>query len=456
MSVFIPTLQQLEKLVPELLQAKHAKQCLILLKTAALRWVMVRSFYDSACDFRVEFEQEWFKAAHWQEQLSQQLPTAIKLTIDDLLFAECTEITKHQFLISLKKRYHLNQNEIDQFLTDFPLQVEGKTIRNNFTALSQLRDNFLDKQGQGNYRLQKLERILDLLNFSEMFNEEQSLTTADDSYGLLDFLTSELSTIAELLLVKINQQQRLFIHNDYVVAEELREPAADLADRLKEIWKEEPVSPIQIHYHSASLNKQENYLVYPVCLYYYQRAYYLCAFGQAPNNQNKNQLQWYNYRLDRINKIIKLSWNDDKLPLSFQQILSQQETYSPRYIQSQLASAYGFDFYQNKELMLLRFDPDFAQRYIDNSFRHQTFEKIEDIEEIISIISQSGDKLKDLLTVHVKKYPDSAYYLLSYRQNDNNVVMRLRAWGPMVEVLLPLDLRQRMGEDAEKTWQFYL
>ena len=105
--------------------------------------------------------------------------------------------------------------------------------------------------------------------------------------------------------------------------------------------------------------------------------------------------------------------------------------------------------------MLLRFDPDFARRYIDNSFRHHTFEKIEDFQEVLSIISQSANELKDQLTVHITEFPDSAYYLLSYRHNDNNVVMRLRAWGPMVEVLLPIDLRQRMGKDIEKSRQFY-
>ena len=162
MSVFIPSLQRLEQLVPELLQAKNVKHCLSLLKTAALRWVIIRSLYDSACDFQVKFEQQWFKAVHWQEQLYQQLPLDQHLTVEELLFAEFTEITKQQFLVFLKKRYHLNQTEINQFLNNFPLQVEGKTIRNNFTALSQLRDNFLEKQGQGNYRLQKLERILEI------------------------------------------------------------------------------------------------------------------------------------------------------------------------------------------------------------------------------------------------------------------------------------------------------
>lgn len=33
--------------------------------------------------------------------------------------------------------------------------------------------------------------------------------------------------------------------------------------------------------------------------------------------------------------------------------------------------------------------------------------------------------------------------------------MRLRAWCPNVEVLLPWDLRRRIREDMAKTWKLY-
>jgi CRISPR-associated protein (TIGR03985 family) len=39
--------------------------------------------------------------------------------------------------------------------------------------------------------------------------------------------------------------------------------------------------------------------------------------------------------------------------------------------------------------------------------------------------------------------------------NDNNIVMRLRAWGPNVEVILPWHFRQRMTEDVEATYKLY-
>jgi CRISPR-associated protein (TIGR03985 family) len=43
--------------------------------------------------------------------------------------------------------------------------------------------------------------------------------------------------------------------------------------------------------------------------------------------------------------------------------------------------------------------------------------------------------------------PKDAYYSLQYRHGDNNVTMRLRAWRPKVEILLPYDLRQKVTAD---------
>ncbi|NEO41129.1 MAG: TIGR03985 family CRISPR-associated protein [Moorea sp. SIOASIH] len=63
--------------------------------------------------------------------------------------------------------------------------------------------------------------------------------------------------------------------------------------------------------------------------------------------------------------------------------------------------------------------------------------------------------LRRKLLAHIDQYPDAAYYTLRYRQNDNNVIMRLRAWGSKVEVLFPRELRQSMKQDIEQTWQLY-
>ncbi|PSB00478.1 TIGR03985 family CRISPR-associated protein, partial [Merismopedia glauca] len=114
------------------------------------------------------------------------------------------------------------------------------------------------------------------------------------------------------------------------------------------------------------------------------------------------------------------------------------------------------DFYQPEQFMILRFNPDFARRYIDNSFRHSSFEKIDDFQEVISILKQeSEEKYREKLISIAHLSLNHSYYLLRYRQNDNNVIMRLRAWGHNVEVICPWDLRQRMREDLQKTWGLY-
>ena len=241
-----------------------------------------------------------------------------------------------------------------------------------------------------------------------------------------------------------------------MVNEDLREVSADSADRLKEIWKIHPTPPIRITYHSAYLKQTQKYTVYPVCLYYYQRAYYLCAFGQRPQRtETQPQVGWYNYRLERITRLKTLSWDSPNLPFSQLEIINNSEKYSSNYIQQELDSAYGFDFYEKAELMLLRFDADFAQRYIDNSFRHPTFEKLDSYQQAKALIQQLELPNSHQLLTHIKQYPDAAYYTLRYRHQDNNVIMRLRAWGPKVEVIFPEELRQRMRQDIEQTWQLY-
>jgi CRISPR-associated protein (TIGR03985 family) len=241
-----------------------------------------------------------------------------------------------------------------------------------------------------------------------------------------------------------------------VVNEDLRESSADSADRLKEIWKIHPTPPIEIAYHSAYLNQTQKHTIYPVCLYYYQRTYYLCAFGQRPQRtEKKPQLGWYNYRLERITGLKTLSWDTPNLPLPQSEIINYPEKYSPHYIQQELDAAYGFDFYENVGLMLLRFDADFAQRYIDNSFRHPTFEKLDSYQDARDLIEQLELRAQNKLLAHINQDPDGAYYTLRYRHQDNNVIMRLRAWGPKVEVIFPDELRQQMRQDIQQTWQLY-
>ena len=459
---FFPTVQRLEKLVPELLQvtpnpSPQAKaNCLILLASGVRRWVILRSLYDRDSDFFVKFEDELFNCADWLNQFKQVVVDYQSYPLERWLFTGYTGAIKTQFTSSLKSRYGLAEKDIKEFLTTPVFNVTDRTFRNQFTQLAKLKNQLLERQlntqiSSAKKQIHKFRR-LSTGAITDVLATEQS----SNSEGILEFFTNEVSAIAELLIAKINGEQRLFIHHEYVVNENLREVSADSADWLKETWKIAPIPPIKITYHSAYLNQKANYVVYPVCLYYYQRTYYLCAFGQRPQRtETQPQVGWYNYRLERIVGNKRLSWDNPNLPLSQSDIIDDPEKCSPDYIQQQLDSAYGFDFYEDAALMLLRFEADFAQRYIHNSFRHPTFKKLDSDRDAIALIEKLKLPNSKKLSAHINQHPDGAYYTLRYRRNDNNVIMRLRAWGPKVEVIFPQDLRHRMSQDIEQTSQLY-
>lgn len=459
---FFPTVQRLEKLVPELLQVSNnpspqAKvNCLMLLASGVRRWVILRSLYDRDSQFFVEFETELFNCADWLSKFQQAISDYQSLSLESWLFTDYTEVVKAQFILALKTRYKLEDNDIKELLSTLVFAVTDRTFRNQFTQLASLKNHILEREiinekTNSKKLIHKFRKRLPTAIF-EILATDQSF----DYDGVLEVFTNEVSAIAELLLTKINGEQRLFIHHEYVVNEDLREASADLADRLKEIWKITPTPPIQITYYSAYLNQTQKYIIYPVCLYYYQRAYYLCAFGQRPQRtETQPQLGWYNYRLERITRLKTLSWDTPNLPFPQSEFINRPENYSPDYIQQELDSAYGFDFYESVELMLLRFQTSFAKRYIDNSFRHPTFEKLASYRDAIALVEQLKLPNRRKVLAHINQYPEAAYYTLRYRHLEHNVIMRLQAWGPRVEVIFPAKLRQVMRQELEQTWQFY-
>jgi hypothetical protein len=286
---FFPTVQRLEKLVPELLQVSyhnHSSQaksnCLMLLASGARRWVILRSLYDCNSDFFIDFESDLFNCADWLNKFKKAISNYQSYTFEYWLFSDYTGVVKTQFISTLKSRYKLDNEDIKELFATLIFAVTDRTFRNQFTQLAKLKNQFLERKvinhkANSKKQIHKFHKQLPA-TIIELLATEQS----SNFDGVLEFLTNEVSAIAELLVAKVNGEQRLFIHHEYVVNENQRDASADLADRLKEIWKIAPTPPIQITYYSAYLNQTQKYIIYPVCLYYYQRAYYLCAFGERP------------------------------------------------------------------------------------------------------------------------------------------------------------------------------
>lgn len=268
----------------------------------------------------------------------------------------------------------------------------------------------------------------------------------------LDFLPPDLAAITSNFFQRINGVQRFFFHAEYVIPKETIDQVDDYQEKLKQIWSMASVPPMLLVYNSAKLDREIECIVYPVCIYYMQRATYLCGFGQSPHSKEN----WCNYRLDRIQNLVVLSWTDERIPQMLLQLYQQQTLPKPEYIQEEMARVWGFDFYKNPSQMLLRFDHIHDQRYIRGTVRHETFERVS-YEQALKLVKQlnNAEEKKILLAIMQNRSSLDGYYTAFYREDDPNILMRLQAWRPFVEVILPIKLRQRMTADVEKEWKLY-
>jgi CRISPR-associated protein (TIGR03985 family) len=128
----------------------------------------------------------------------------------------------------------------------------------------------------------------------------------------------------------------------------------------------------------------------------------------------------------------------------------------PNTVRQSLSEVWGFDIYQPSATLLIRFDPYFHSHYVQNTER-ETLLKAVNIGVANRLIKSATLELsqKDSLLSVVERKPKDIYCRVSYRLNDRNVLMRLRAWGANVEVLLPWSLRAQMAKEIHNTWKLY-
>jgi CRISPR-associated protein (TIGR03985 family) len=151
-----------------------------------------------------------------------------------------------------------------------------------------------------------------------------------------------------------------------------------------------------------------------------------------------------------------LSWEDKRVPPSLKTRYKTNTLPIPDEIEMRMSSVWGFDYYQPEELLLVRFDQEWDERYIRHTQRHTTFEPV-DYSQVGQLIQQTtkGEPQKLLLKLWRKRPCDDAYYQAKYRQGDPNVMQRLRAWRPNIEIILPWSLRQQAAAEVEQERRLY-
>lgn len=394
-------------------------------------WVWLKLLYGDELDsFSLPNS---FKFTDWQKTFFTHLPTDdvpplhegdcnCKKTVAEWL-KDVLEEGEMQWRNALKQHDNLTDESIDEILNARLFAVTRRSLQDDLRILVEL--GWLEKTSTTYSKIS---------NFPKFPNQTESYTA----------LHPDLEFTFKNFAEPLGGLNRFFLEVDYIISPIAQDRLEDCQAQLKELWQQVPTPPIALKYNSARLGKVVQCIVYPICLYYSRRAIYLCAFGETPTQRGN----YYNYRLDRIAQMIPLSWQDSRLP----ELLSDtalDHLPKPEFIQEEMSKVWGFDFYLPSQLMLLRFEQQFHERYIKNTFRHETFTKI-NYQEAKALIQKYSTE-----TIINRRSPDDAYYYVHHRDGDINVIHRLRAWRPHVEILLPDTLRQQMIEEIKKEAEIY-
>lgn len=278
----------------------------------------------------------------------------------------------------------------------------------------------------------------------------------------ISFVQPNLNVIVQSLWEQLTSQQpvaatepdrRIFIHLDYILSEEMQEQVDTLQEQIEQLWRSGS-GVIRFDYGYGA-DTVVPITAYPVCLHYSRRAKYLSAYGDDP----AGIFGWHNYRLDRIRspRLKVFAWGAPQVPEPLRQLRRTGQLPTAEDVSAALEDAWGFNFYLSRRLLIMRFPLEFARRYVDQTERHCTFQPI-DYEALPLLLNQETedvDARARLLDILAHCNPQDAYYRSWVRLGDINIVMRLRDWRPMGEVIAPLELRQRMQEEAEAELRHY-
>ncbi|MEA5515822.1 TIGR03985 family CRISPR-associated protein [Nodularia sp. UHCC 0506] len=304
--------------------------------------------------------------------------------------------------------------------------------------------------------------VLPLSTKSENLGYETNLSNEKQVYlagtlGMFSFLDPSLPLLAEQISEEEvdEDNHRVFLYVDYVVPESspIQDAVDEIQSDLQSLWDSGQIQPLLLTYLSAHQNKIKECVVYPVCIYFMERAKYLCAYGKTP----KGDINWYKYRLDRIisKRLEVLDWQDNRVPQFLKDKYQDNQLPTPKTVNKKLKEAWGCDFYKEKTLMILRFDQNFHQNYIQGINIHEIFKPVtyEQAKKIIRQKTQSSQQ--HILKIIESRSSDDAYYQVYYRNTDYYVIRWLRALGSKVEVLLPWQLRQEMLLELQNTGNLY-
>jgi len=396
-----------------------------------------------------------------------------------------------------------NEQKLENVLSQLPFANVHRSIRDDLEKLAQL--GWLNSSVQGEFQALPTHLLpqpptemnirgqhsvqnpnFNPLNFQSLSHQQRidlfvALETLSVIQPNLEFL---LDSLSEMIMAEAIDNQPLglelhqtlphnFVNLDYILPPEVQDRVDDYHKQLEELWHNSSGGVIQFDYKviekkitDSSKNLQpekfkfysliKKITVYPVCVHYIRRAKYLSAYGIDPDGR----IGWHNYRLDRIDSpsLKILPWGDSAVPKYLKQLRNSGKLPTSQEVDMELRKAWGFKFYVEPQLLLIRFSADFSRWYVDNTVRHPTFKPIaySRISPLLQKAVSSPTERNIILSILEQRDPADCYYQALIRPDDINIIQRLRDWRPNGEVLAPISLRQRMLEEATQELMHYL
>ena len=450
---------------------------------------------------------------------SQQHPTSEKLKAESFVngcgdrHCICAKSLNHWLHPSAELRSQLksltgfNHQQCETELSQLPFATVHRSLRGDLEKLAQL--GWLKALPRGEFQILPVDLLPQLPPDIYLgFNKERSpsqLTMANSwlsqnlshqqcldllvALGTLSMVQPNLEllldSLSELLIAEQDRDRLLsthqnlphtFVNLDYILPPEVQDRVDDYHKQLEDLWHTadsgvirfnyEVIKPDSSSFHKSSLVKPTEFsrfssqvkqiTVYPVCIHYFRRTKYLSAYGIDPDDN----MAWHNYRLDRItSESLKiLAWGDRTVPKYLKQLRNSGKLPTSQEVEIELRKAWGFKFYEEPQLLLIRFSEDFARWYVDNTVRHLTFKAVPypKIASLLQKAVSSDHERNTILTILEQRNPSDRYYQAWIRPNDVNIIQRLRDWRPNGEVLAPISLRQRMVDEATQELMHYL
>ncbi len=447
-----PSVHLLKQLVPNSLKQSLAKSVRL--------WVILRSLYGESNDSVLLELDRHFTHTHWETLFFSEShrfardrgPTDHDVncychpTLENWLFEGDRGCDRLTWCNSFCDAFKVTQVELKTLFkkSDRLFGVTGKSLEADFKSLVGLGCLTFQVKPDGttdNNQYIKVETLPTILL--------EPIAPGMSSLSSSEFIQTDLYEFVDSLAQPIQGIQRFYLHTDYIVARNYLDQVSDFQVQLKACWEMAETPPIGLKYKSAREHQQYfDWVVYPVCVFYYQRAPYLFGFGY----RSGSGLQWYDFRLDHIQDLRVLNWANKGLSCEFLELRSMPPM--PDDIHDEMAQVWGFEFYRSAEWLVLRFDRYFYSNYIEPTERAALFTKMS-LREVQDWVGRSATDAKALQSRLAVLSDHDQYCRVQFRMGDRNILMRLRAWGFNVEVLLPIALRQEIAIEVAKQGKMY-